>query len=339
MNQILSFKSTENGRKILMKNTKNLCIFLIIFAMILLVEGAWRLYTNLNKEVNVSEPEIIGYGNSDKTIFNVKSDVGIKKIVYAWNGAEENTIEKNGEKEFSFEIENRIGVNDLILKTVDVEDATVTYENIKIVYDQNNITPPQVQNGEEDDDGLGELEEDDNPTPNDIDWEQAVANDKTKPTVTLTSGQGKVVITASDDVKMSYVTYSWNEGEETTITGLSEDEKTLSAEIDAIRGDNKLKIKAYDKAGNSKEIEKSVHGTDGPQITVKKDEGKLNISVTDEFGITKIEYNFNNEEKTFENIEGTNYEFSVDLVDGENFIIINAYEGNVKSEYKGKTTK
>lgn len=338
MNQILSFKSTENGRKILMKNTRNLCIFLIIFAMILLIEGAWRLYTNLNKEVSVSEPEIIGYGKSDKTVFNVKSDVGIKKIVYAWNGAEESTIEKNGEKEFSFEIKNRIGVNDLILKTVDVEDATVTYENIKIVYDQNNITPP-VQNGEEEDDGLGELEEGDSPTPDEIDWEQAVANDKTEPTVTLTSGQGKVVITASDDVKMSYVTYSWNEGEETTVTGLSEDEKTLSAEIDALRGDNKLKIKAYDKAGNSKEVEKSVHGTDGPQITVKRDDGKLNINVTDEFGITKIEYNFNNEEKTIENIEGTNYEFSLDLVDGKNFIIINAYEGNVKSEYKGMTTK
>lgn len=337
MNQILSFKNTENGRKILMKNTKSLCIFLIIFGIILLGEGAWRLYTNLNKKVNVDEPEIVGYGNLDKTIFNVKSNVGIKKIVYAWNGAEKTTINKNGEKEFSFEIDNRIGVNELILKTIDIEGSTVVYENIKIVYDQESITPPYAQEGE--DDGLGDPEDENTPTPEDIDWEKAVANDKTEPTISLTADPGKIVITASDDVKMSYVTYSWNGGEELTVTGLSEDEKTLSAKIDALKGDNKIKIKAYDKAGNCKEIEKDVHGTDGPKIKVRKDSGKLIINVTDDFGITKIEYNFNNEEKTIDNIEGTNYEFSVDLVDGENFIIVNAYEGNVKSEYKGKTTK
>ena len=117
------------------------------------------------------------------------------------------------------------------------------------------------------------------------------------------------------------------------------DEKTLNARIDAIKGNNKIKIKAYDKAGNVKELEKEVHGTDGPKITVKKDSGKIIVNVTDEFELTKIEYNFNNAEKTIDNIEGTTYEFSLDLQDGENFIIVNAYEGNVKTEYKGKTTK
>ena len=48
---------------------------------------------------------------------------------------------------------------------------------------------------------------------------------------------------------------------------------------------------------------------------------------------------FNNEEKTIDNIEGNSYDLSFDLKDGENFVIIRAYEGNVKSEYKGKTTK
>ncbi len=338
MNQILSFKSTENGRKILMKNTKSLCIFLIVFAIVLLGEGGWRLYTNLNKKVNVDKPEIIGYRNLDKTTFNVKSDIGIKKIIYAWNGAEENVIEKSGEKEFNFEIENRIGVNELILKTVDIEGSTVVYENIKIVYDEDsNLVPNEP--GENQDDGLGEIQDEDTPTQENIDWEQAVANDKVEPTVTLTSEKGKVVITASDDVKMSYVVYSWNGGEETKITGLSDDEKTLSAKIDALKGDNKLIIKAYDKAGNCKEIERDVHGTDGPEISVKKDNGNLTVNVTDIYGITKIEYNFNNEEKTIDNIEGTSYEFTLELKDGENFIIVNAYEGNVKTEYKGKTTK
>ena len=181
--------------------------------------------------------------------------------------------------------------------------------------------------------------EDESQTPTDVDWETAVANDKIEPMVSLSSEKGKVIITASDDVLMSNVVYSWNGGEETTVTGLSDDEKSLVAKIDALKGDNKIKVKAYDKAGNVKEIEKDVHGTDGPQISVKKDDGKLYINVSDEYGITKIEYNFNNDIKTIENIEGTTYDFTLDLIDGENFIIIDAYEGTVKTEYKGKTTK
>ena len=298
-------------------------MFLIIFSIILIGEGAWRLYTNLNKNVDIIKPEIIGTIKSDKTVFNVKSEIGIKEIVYSWNGGVETRIDKSGENNFNFDVENPIGVNELLIKTTDVNGGTVTYNNIKIVYDE--------------DDGLG-APEDDSQTGL-IDWETAVANDKKEPMVVLTAEKGKVVITASDDVMMSYITYSWNGGEEVKVTGLSEDEKTLSTKVDALKGDNKIKIKAYDKAGNCKELEKDVHGTDGPKISVKKNDGKLIINVTDEYSITKIEYNFNNEEKSIENIEGNNYEFTLDLKDGDNFIIINAYEGNVKSEYKGKTKK
>lgn len=328
MNQILSFQNTANGRKILLKNTRNLGIFLILFALVLIIEGSWNLHTNLNKKSDVDKPIVVGQRSADKTIFNVKSNIGVQKIIYMWNNGEESIIEKNGEKETIFEIENRIGINELIIKIVDSNGNTITYDNIKIVYEE----------GEEDD-GLGAPDEEQNQEKENVDWETAVASDKIPPTVTLTAEKGKVVITASDDVRMSHVVYSWNNGDETTVTGLSEDEKSLSARIDCLKGDNKIKIKAYDKAGNVKEIEKDVHGTDGPKIVVKKDEGKILVNVTDEYGITKIEYNFNGEEKTIDNIEGTSYDITLDLQDGENYVIINAYEGNVKTEYKGKTTK
>ena len=299
MNQILSFQNSANGRKILMKNVRKLGIFLIIFALILIGEGGWNLYRNLNKKVNIDAPEIVGYRNLEKTSFSVKSKYGIQKIIYAWNNGEETTINKSGEQETTFEIENKIGVNDLLLKIVDSNGNTASYDNIKIAY--------------EEDDGLGAPEDDTNTDLNQ-DWQTAVENDKTEPVITVTAEKGKIVITASDDVKMSYVTYSWNDGEETRITGLSEDEKTLTAKIDA-------------------------HGTDGPKIVVKKDGDKIIANISDEFGITKVEYIFNNEEKTIDNIEGNSYDLSFDLKDGENFVIIRAYEGNVKSEYKGKTTK
>jgi len=325
MNQILSFKTSENGQKILNKNIQHLCIFLILFAIVLIGNGAWRLYTNLNKKVDVVKPEFIGHTQAGKTIFNVKSAVGIKKISYKWNNGEENVVQKSGEKEFSFEINNPIGVNELNIKSYGVDGSVVTYDAIKIVYDE--------------DDGMGEIQETDTPTTIE-DWETANQNDSNPPTITLTADTGKVVITASDDVKMSYVIYSWNDGEEVKVTGLSDDEKTLSAKIDVLKGDNKLKVKAFDMAGNVKEMEKAVHGTSGPDIKVTRTEDdKIKVIVTDEYGITKIEYNFNNEEKTISNIEGTSYEFTLDLADDDNFIIVNAYEGAVKTEYSGKTKK
>lgn len=323
MNQILMFRNTENSQRIIKTNAKHLCIYLILFALILVGEGGWKLYTNLKKEVYVSKPEITGNIDLDKTVFNVKSEVGIKKITYAWNNGEETTINKSGEKEFSFEVNNPIGVNELALKSYAVDGSTVTYDTIKIVYD-------------EPDDEFGGPDAE---IPQEVDKKTAIENDKNPPTISLTAEPGKVIITVTDDVMMDYVAYSWNDGEEVRITGLSADEKTLSAKIDALKGDNKLKVKAYDKAGNVKEFEKDVHGTDGPEISVTKNDTQLMIKVTDEYEITKIEYNFNNEEKTIENIEGNTYEFALDLVDGENFIIVKAYEGNVKKEYKGKTTK
>ena len=323
MNQILSFRNSENSKKILKKNTKQLCIFLILFALILVGEGGWKLYTNLNKQVDVIKPEITGKIESDKTVFNVKSEIGIKKIVYAWNNGEETVIAKSGEKEFSFDVNNPIGVNELSIKSYAVDGSTVTYDTIKIVYDE-----PDDQFGGPDAN-----------IPPEVDKKTAIENDKNEPVVSLTAEPGKVIITATDDVMMDYVTYSWNGGEEVKITGLSADEKTLSAKVDALKGNNKIKVKAYDKAGNLKEVEKDVHGTDGPTITVTKNETQIMVKVTDEYEITKIEYNFNNEEKTIENIEGNTYEFNLDLKDGENFIIIKAYEGNIKKEYKGKTTK
>lgn len=326
MNQILTCETVESGRRILLNNVKRMCIFFMLFGGILLGEGCLNLYTNLSTVANVEKPIVIGHQSGGKTIFDINSSIGVKKIIYAWANGEETILDQNDQNFTSFEIENRIGENDLILKIIDSEGNTITYNNIKIVYDQQEVPPP--------------VEDPTSGLVTDEDWQKAIENDKSAPLVTLGAEKGKVVIMAVDDIKMSYVIYKWNEdGEETKITGLSEDEKSLNARIDAMKGDNKLFIKAYDFAGNVKEMDKDVHGTDGPKITVNREDDKIKVNVTDDYGITKIEYNFNGEETTVENIEGTSYNFDLDLVDGDNYIIINAFEGSVKTEYKGKTKK
>ena len=311
MNQILSFRNSEYNQRQLRKNVKFFAVFSIIFALILIIEGGWKLYKNRNSEVDIDTPVINITKNGSKTILNISSNIGIQKIFYTWNDGIENEIVKGGEKQVVEEISNNIGIYDLNLKVVDSDGNTVTYDPVKIAYEQDDV----------------------------VDWNVLVASDKVEPSISLSAVQGKVVIEANDDVLMSYITYSWNGGEEVKVTGLSEDEKNIKAEIDVLKGDNKLLVKAFDKAGNVKEYERDVHGTDGPKIAVKRENDEIIVTVTDEYGITKIEYNFNGEEKTIENITEKTHEIKLPLVDGENYIIVSAYEDNVKTQYKGKTTK
>lgn len=313
MNQILSLGHMENSKKQINHVIKYFSLFIIIFAVILIIEGIIGYKKAKGEKVYIERPNIDVMRNGDTTILSISSKIGIDKIVYFWNDGIKNTIEKNGEKDFELELETTIGKNDLNLEIIDLDGNSIRYNPIKISYE-----------------GLPEEEED---------WKVAITKDKTEPIISLGATKGKVTINASDNVKMSYITYSWNEGEEIKVTGLSEDEKSLNTEIDVMKGDNKLIVKAYDLAGNVATAEKVVHGTDGPSIKVKKENDEIVINVEDEFGITKIEYNFNGEEKTIEDINEKKYEIRLKLINGENYIIVEAYENNVKNEYKGKTTK
>lgn len=313
MNQILSFENAETSKKQINKIIIFFAIIIVIFGIILIAEGVWGYNKEKEKAVDVDRPNVDIIRNGDITTLIINSEIGIRQIIYYWNDGIENTIEKNSEKDFEIDIETTIGTNDLNLEIIDSDGNSIKYEPIKISYE-----------------GLPEEEES---------WEVAITRDKTEPIISLGANNGKVTINASDNLKMSYVTYSWNGGEETKITGLSEDEKSLSAEIDVVKGDNTLIVKAYDMAGNVAKVEKEVHGTDGPEIHVRRENDEIVINVEDEFGITKITYNFNGEEKIIENINEQTYEIRLELIEGENYVIVEAYENNVKKEYRGKTTK
>lgn len=327
MNQILSFQTSANGRKILLNYVKTLCKLLIVFAVVIIVKSSWDLYNNLHRKLNIDTPELVGYRVAEKTRFEIKSTVGIKEIAYKWRGnddsqdSKESIIKKNGEFETSFEINNRFGINNLMVRIVDSKGYSIKYDDIKIVY------------GIDDDESP--IQEEINENPN----ENTSVNDSIQPTISLEAETECVVITATDNVKMSHVVYRWNDEEEYTVEELSEDEKSIVARIEAKKGDNVLNVKAIDENGNVKEISRKIRGTDGPEFSVNRDEDKIIANITGKFGLTKIEYNFNGEEKVIDNIEGTTYELTFDLIDGENLLCINAYEGNVKSVYKGKTNK
>jgi hypothetical protein len=312
MNQILSFQTAKSSKEQIKKIIKFFSIFIILFSLVLIVEGVFR-YKELknNTKVRIDTPDISVEKNDGIVGLTINSKIGINEITYYWNDGLPDTIKQNGENEVYIERDIPTGTNELYLEIIDSQGNTIKYDPIKIVYDEE--------------------------TTDDEDWEVAVTKDSTKPTVTLNSANGKITINASDNVKMSYITYSWNGEEETKVTGLSDDEKSLTADIEVPKGNNKLTVKAYDKADNETILEKDVIGVNGPSISVVKENNQIIVNVEDELGITKITYNFNGEEKTIEDINETSYEFKLDLVDGENYIIVDAYNSNAKNEYKGKT--
>ena len=317
MNQILSFKTIGNSKVQLKKVIKFFSVFIIFFGIILATEGAFGYYQNKNKKVIIGEtPNISIKRNNDITILNITSKIGVHKIIYSWNDGIETTMEKSGEKELEVEIPTTLGTNDLNIKIVDSNGNTITYDSVKIAYD-----------------GAQDTNEN---------WEEAVKNDKTKPILTVESVKGRIVITAKDDVKMSYVTYSWNGEEENKVTGLSDDEKSLTTEIDSRsvkKGTNKLVVKAYDKAGNVETVEKEVQGANGSEIQVNQEDDNIVVKVKNDINITKIIYTFNGEEKTIDNINKNEYEFKLPLKDGENKISISAYADSLKSDYENTFTK
>lgn len=317
MNQILTFRTAEDSKKQLKKVIRFFCIFIILFALVLVAEGVNNYLKIKTSKIDVIPPEIMIERANEKTILKIESKTGMREIRYYWNimseGISGNVTKEgiNGGKTATIEVPTLNGTNELIVEILDSQGSLIKYEPIIITYDVNNNQ--------------------------DVDWETAVKNDKTKPSIKLEGMDGKIRISATDNLKMSYVSYSWNDGEETVISGLSEDEKAIAESIDVLEGSNKLKVKAYDRAGNEEVVEKEIKGVKGPAIKVLREDNQIVINVEDETKITKIVYNFNGEEKTVDNIDGKNYELRLDLVEGDNYVIVDAYRDDVKSTYKGKT--
>lgn len=330
MNQILSFQSAESSKKQTTNAIRFFCITILIFGLVFVGEGIWGYLNRKNREVHIETPDMHIERMDDYISVSVTSNSGVSHIKYYWKIMNEGksskeTVEKtNGDKEASIKIPALNGTNELYLEVLDADGNIIKYDPIMISYEIENNN----NNSGENNNGGGQ----------NTNWEELIKNDQIKPSIRLEAMNGKVKIIATDNLKMSYVAFRWNDGAESTITGLSEDEKTIEQSIDVGEGNNKLTVTAYDRAGNQETVEKTIQGVKGPTLNVRKENGQIIADIDDDEKITKIVYNFNGNETTIDNINETHYELTLDLVEGNNYVIIEAYRGDVKSTYKGKTT-
>lgn len=306
MNQILYIEKDKKEKK-----SPKGKIILIIFAICIIIIGSFflakALYNLLNKEEqeSYSEPLVKTEQEGNELKVLIKHDKPIEKVVYKWGNGEENVILGEGKQEIEKTINVPIGKNELNIKVTDSLGKTVTYS--------------KEFEGEE--------------------------GDTKKPEIELTVEEQKIKITAKDETALEYITYYWNDEDETEVDASSDTTKQIEENVQILKGENTLTVTATDRAGNTKKVEQIYRGSKRPKISVRQEATDLVINVTDEQGIQKIEYNLNGTEYSSDPqgtgapLGRTEVEFKQPLAEGENKIFIKVYNvDNLEAEFTWEGT-
>ena len=309
MNQILLTNDEGGASSSEMKPViRFFCVVCIVFATILIFCGAFALYNSLGKAKDYLNPTLVTEKEGSHLNIKINGEIDNKKVaigkfVYSWNDGGETTLDCSGRSKVNLQIEMPQGNNKLHAYVIDVEGNKTKYEDIEVSFTEE--------------------------------------EDTIKPTIALDSVERKLQIKATDNKELAYISYQWEGGEEIKFEAEGNDKSVIIQTIDVEKGRKKITIKAVDKSGNERTLSQTIVGSDGPKIKVSLSSGNFVVKVTDEYGITKIEYTHNEEPHTVEDLpEGTKeYEFKVPLKDGANYLKINAFENGIMTEYKCKKTK
>lgn len=306
MNQILMTNDKNGPQKEAVKPVvKFFVCVIIIVALIFIGEGVYNFYVSKSNKNNYIKPVLTMEKNGSAVVATLDSEVGINKLEYSWDDGSETVIKCEGRKKVEVDIEMPQGTHKLNLKVIDVEGNKTTYQPVEVSFTE--------------------------------------TDDTTKPTITIvkSDNKGKINIVVKEDRKLEYIIYQWEGSEEVKVLATVDTEKMLTEEIDVQKGTKKLTVTAIDETGNKEIVTNTIIGSTGPQIKVTLSQGNFVVKVTSENEITKIQYTLNEKEHTVENVpEGAKeFEFKVKLEDGPNYLKINAYEGELMTEYKCKKTR
>lgn len=293
MNQILYINSEKKkGEPLEIKTIlKIFAITLIIFGSILVIKTVFSMINN-NNSTSQTIPLVEITNQGEKLLLKVNHDKLIDKIVYRWNNSsQEIVLQGKGRMQIQEEIELPIGINTLTLKVTDIQGKVASYSQ---VYERKQ-------------------------------------GDVIKPEIELLIEGSKVKIVAKDETELSYISYYWNNEDETRINVNENSLKQIEEKISILKGENTLTIVAVDKAGNENVKEQVFKAATKPVVEVSIVNGAYSIRVTDEEGISRVDYTYNGAEystdpnKTGIPLNVKEVIITQKLTSGENKIDIRAY--------------
>lgn len=151
----------------------------------------------------------------------------------------------------------------------------------------------------------------------------------------------KIKITYNENKTISYMTYRWDEEDETTIQINSEN---VEKEIEAKKGLHTLTVVMVDEDNGTDTKVQKINGVSKPKLEIDLDETRMHfvIKASDDEKLSKIEfvlnqndedaYAINLEEKDLKELE---YVLPMELKDGENLIEVTVYNSNGITENTG----
>ena len=316
MNQILVLENKTKKKKTKTMSSgpadiKNILRFfavvLIIFAIVMIGHSSYAIYRDAKGNNTNDLANISRTRVNDTLLVDVQSTYIIDKFKYSWRNSQQTSVP---EESTSFQEEIILPSENNIL-TIVLEDETgraTTYTREIIL------------------DGI----------------------DIVEPTIEIEQGQGlSVLITATDETQIEYMTYRIDDGEEIRIDKNNVADKTIKyAVTDMPRGEHVIYVTAVDSFGNTEEIEKTIIvSSEMPtidSIDIDEENGKILIKASDVDGLQSIEVNINGAEYHMDNINRTEATFSLNLRQGTNTLSIKltnvnglSAEGATEFEYAG----
>ncbi len=307
MNQIL-YEDVASKKQVDIKNIiRFFSIAMIVFGVITIGFGTYGIIKLVQRQgpVSTNPPSIeTSVVNSNYVRIAVTHDKPIDKITYSWNNGEEVTISGRNSKFKEELIEMPEGRNVLNVWVTDNIGIQGSYTN---TYDSRN---------------------------SEIDIDE--------PIIDLSTAGSKIHIIATDENEIAYITYRWNEEEETKIEP-TDDNKKIETDVDVIKGENTLTVVAVDAYNNMATKTKICDVKTKPTIHMPRQNREyLTIYVTDDVGLDYVEYELNGKKYKWisQQENEKECEYRIDLELGDNYIIINARnkEGIDATTFYGKCT-
>ena len=135
-------------------------------------------------------------------------------------------------------------------------------------------------------------------------------------------GNGNISITYEGDTQISYMTYRWDEEDETTV---EINNTSFSQEIPARRGLHTLTVIVVDVDNKTETKIQEIQGIVEPsiEITTNEDFTKYLVTVSDEIGLSEVTIVMNNDEnqKVTQQLSGTEFNFSIDIVENSDNVM------------------
>jgi len=287
MNQILMTENKKKKGYSSQVGIRNIVMFfaivIIVFGMFLIGQGSYAIYKESKGNNTKDLPTISVSRINDTAIISVNSIERITNFKYSWNNAEQTVIPIDANSlEEEIFLPNENSVLNIVVENE--SGRAVKYQK-EFIVEGMDLAKPSIE----------------------------ISEEETK---------GNIKIAATDETKMSYITYKINNQEEIRVDRAEGEEKTINYVLRLERGENKLVITAVDTSRNIETMEKTIILSQLPTINLIQNANMLTVIVKDTDGIKDVEINLNGVIYAGKDINQKEIQIPLELKEGANTVQI-----------------